>query len=250
MLSWLARAGDDDISDRVVREGLQHDQYFHHPEEYRGHFVAGEGTLVWFKVYPIETNPGGIGDIYEGMLVNPKTDQAWFFHCIERNKEPIEVGADCARVEGVFIKVYRFRNKQGQTKDVPFLLTRRVTKVAVEAPLAARQLSWIIGGLALLMAFGVLFISTFIRRQDEAYEARMAELKRRRREPPGGKAPAPEAPPAAPPSPSASGDPSSAPASGGAAPPSAEPPPAPPPSPPSPDPGAPPVGPVPPPPQA
>lgn len=198
VLSWLAKADYEDISSRVSRENLKHDQYFHKPEDYRGHFVAGEGTLVWFKVYPIDTNPAGIGDIYEGMLVNPKTEQAWFFHCIERNEEHIEVGADSGRVEGVFVKVYRFRNKQGQTKDVPFLLTKRVTKVIVEPPTAIRQLGWIIGGLALVMAFGVVVVATYMRKQDESYEAKMAEIKKRRREgkhASPGTSPAPAAPP-------------------------------------------------------
>jgi hypothetical protein len=125
----------DEEAARILRPDLDFKQLLANPAPVRGEIVRVDGLLV--RLEPVRLVPGagppGVEDAWRGWLVELDGDGCYVFDFVGL---PVEVSTrDVVRVEGAFLKLIRYENQGGASRDAPFLIARRAFRhVGDETP--------------------------------------------------------------------------------------------------------------------
>jgi hypothetical protein len=178
MLGDHTRRLTDDEAKRVMREDLDFAALTRAPHLARGEYIQATGLLI--KLEPVRLVPGagppGVEDAWRGWLMEPGGNECYVFDLIG---EPADIDRrDLVRVEGTFLKVLRYENTRGQSRDAPFLIARRARTLGEDEIKRPFRYDYLVVGLAGLC--GMLLVLQWKRSKDEAalIQAKRAEMDR------------------------------------------------------------------------
>ncbi len=156
ILKYITRLYPDEISAKV-RPEVTFEDLMKTPEKYRGEIIRCKGALLFLNPYTLRTNTAGVDTYYSGMLGNPSNEEVYFFHLMDKPSEPLKNLTDDrsqndeVEVEGAFLKIAlyeldaRAKGRSGKTFNAaPFIIGRKITKVAHPPPEAAHKFQWFI----------------------------------------------------------------------------------------------------------
>jgi hypothetical protein len=132
LASWVQRLSEDEAA-RIRRDDLDYEALVKTPAPLRGELVQVKGLLVRFEAVRLVpgAGPPDVDSTWRGWLVDTSGDECYIFDTLAA-PPAVEQRRDIISVEGAFLKVLRYENQAGETRDAPFLLARRVAQVQEE----------------------------------------------------------------------------------------------------------------------
>lgn len=169
-LEIVAKLSPEETSKRVDKD-LIFPMLMKFPAECRTRFVRIEGLLI--KMYPfpdrMPTNPAGVEDVYEAYLADLASDEAYCVRFLERPTQVLTEETDRVVVEGLFYKIFTYKNIKNQDRSIPLLIARRLQYQPSPNVDTRSQFTWVVLGVTGTMLGIILGMGWWNARRDRVF---------------------------------------------------------------------------------
>lgn len=151
--------------------------YLQDATEARGAFVKAYGRLFLFERRGgLYENAAGLDHIWAGCIVDNRS-RTHIFHLVGEPDWQPKVRDDVVEIEGVFLKVIKYKNVQGQTAYAPFILARNIRKVEEPHDQMFVVLQIVVGAIAGMGIILVLVAGLTGRKGEREMEKRLRKMR-------------------------------------------------------------------------